>query len=154
MRSWFTHYRARRLEWSLSIFSALFGLVLVLPHTSMATTGYSPVLSVLGEGVWGAVYATILRARPVAYFSAEFGLHESLPIYSGGLGVLAGERGRRRCRVVAQFGQAERRHHGQQRETVTAAGLVWPVRLRNCTNTVFNPAPADSRWLALRGRGL
>jgi starch phosphorylase len=27
----------------------------------------------------------------VAYFSAEFGVHESLPIYSGGLGVLAGD---------------------------------------------------------------
>jgi glycogen phosphorylase len=40
---------------------------------------------------WGAVHASILRARPVAYFSAEFGLHESLPIYSGGLGVLAGD---------------------------------------------------------------
>lgn len=40
---------------------------------------------------WGATHASILRARPVAYFSAEFGLHESLPIYSGGLGVLAGD---------------------------------------------------------------
>jgi len=40
---------------------------------------------------WGSVYASSLRARPVAYFSAEFGLHESLPIYSGGLGVLAGD---------------------------------------------------------------
>src|SRR6516165_8480899 len=40
---------------------------------------------------WGAIHASILRARPVAYFSAEFGLHESLPIYSGGLGVLAGD---------------------------------------------------------------
>ena len=29
--------------------------------------------------------------RPVAYFSAEFGLHEALPMYSGGLGVLAGD---------------------------------------------------------------
>ncbi|MBP6179888.1 MAG: alpha-glucan family phosphorylase [Anaerolineales bacterium] len=28
---------------------------------------------------------------PVAYFSMEFGLHETLPIYSGGLGVLAGD---------------------------------------------------------------
>jgi len=28
---------------------------------------------------------------PVAFFSAEFGLHESLPIYSGGLGILAGD---------------------------------------------------------------
>src|SRR5256885_7096468 len=27
----------------------------------------------------------------IAYFPAEFGLHESLPIYSGGLGVLAGD---------------------------------------------------------------
>ncbi|MDQ4075976.1 MAG: alpha-glucan family phosphorylase, partial [Chloroflexota bacterium] len=30
-------------------------------------------------------------AMCVAYFSAEFGLHESLPIYSGGLGVLSGD---------------------------------------------------------------
>ena len=29
--------------------------------------------------------------RLIAYFCAEFGLHESLPIYSGGLGVLAGD---------------------------------------------------------------
>jgi glycogen phosphorylase len=28
---------------------------------------------------------------PVAYFSAEFGVHESLPVYSGGLGILAGD---------------------------------------------------------------
>lgn len=40
---------------------------------------------------WGASYAGVLRSRPVAYFSAEFGLHESIPIYSGGLGVLAGD---------------------------------------------------------------
>jgi starch phosphorylase len=29
--------------------------------------------------------------KPIAYFSAEFGLHECLPIYSGGLGILAGD---------------------------------------------------------------
>lgn len=40
---------------------------------------------------WGARHAGVLRPRPVAYFSAEFGLHESLPIYSGGLGILAGD---------------------------------------------------------------
>src|SRR5262249_35634669 len=40
---------------------------------------------------WGDRHAGVLWARPVAYFSAEFGLHESLPIYSGGLGVLAGD---------------------------------------------------------------
>ncbi len=43
------------------------------------------------DRTWGATNAGILRPRPVAYFSAEFGLHESLPIYSGGLGVLAGD---------------------------------------------------------------
>ena len=40
---------------------------------------------------WGSTHAAILGQAPVAYFSAEFGLHESLPIYSGGLGVLAGD---------------------------------------------------------------
>jgi starch phosphorylase len=40
---------------------------------------------------WAARHAGVLWARPVAYFSAEFGLHESLPIYSGGLGILAGD---------------------------------------------------------------
>jgi glycogen phosphorylase len=40
---------------------------------------------------WGGQHASVLGARPVAYFSAEFGLHESLPIYSGGLGILAGD---------------------------------------------------------------
>ncbi len=43
------------------------------------------------DRTWGATNAGVLRPRPVAYFSAEFGLHESLPIYSGGLGVLAGD---------------------------------------------------------------
>jgi starch phosphorylase len=40
---------------------------------------------------WGATHAGVLRSRPIAYFSAEFGLHESVPIYSGGLGVLSGD---------------------------------------------------------------
>lgn len=33
----------------------------------------------------------ISRDRPIAYFCAEFGIHESLPVYSGGLGILAGD---------------------------------------------------------------
>ena len=43
------------------------------------------------DHTWGTRYAGVLRPRPVAYFSAEFGLHESIPEYSGGLGVLAGD---------------------------------------------------------------
>jgi glycogen phosphorylase len=43
------------------------------------------------EMSWCAAQAGALRVTPIAYFSAEFGLHESLPLYSGGLGVLAGD---------------------------------------------------------------
>src|ERR1700678_7909 len=43
------------------------------------------------DKTWGTRHAGVLRPRPVAYFSAEFGVHESLPVYSGGLGVLAGD---------------------------------------------------------------
>jgi len=43
------------------------------------------------DRTWGARHAGVLRPRPVAYFSAEIGLHESIPVYSGGLGVLAGD---------------------------------------------------------------
>ena len=32
-----------------------------------------------------------IRTPRVAYFCMEFGLHEDLPIYAGGLGVLAGD---------------------------------------------------------------
>ncbi|MFN2305009.1 MAG: alpha-glucan family phosphorylase, partial [Anaerolineales bacterium] len=32
-----------------------------------------------------------MRNRPIAYFSMEFGLHETLPIYAGGLGILSGD---------------------------------------------------------------
>jgi starch phosphorylase len=41
-----------------------------------------------------------LMARPIAYFSAEFGLHQSLPNYAGGLGVLAGDH----CKEASDIG--------------------------------------------------
>jgi len=40
---------------------------------------------------WYAQTHPDLNERPIAYFSMEFGLHETLPIYSGGLGVLSGD---------------------------------------------------------------
>jgi starch phosphorylase len=43
------------------------------------------------QTTWGAREAGVLGSKPVAYFSAEFGIHESVPIYSGGLGVLSGD---------------------------------------------------------------
>lgn len=43
------------------------------------------------QNTWFAKTYPDLRERPIAYFCAEFGLHNSIPIYSGGLGVLAGD---------------------------------------------------------------
>jgi len=43
------------------------------------------------ENTWGHKHAAHLRKKPVCYFSAEFGFHESLPISAGGLGILAGD---------------------------------------------------------------
>ena len=45
----------------------------------------------LADSTWSNVHAGVLGSKPVVYFSAEFGIHESVPIYSGGLGVLAGD---------------------------------------------------------------
>ena len=38
--------------------------------------------------------------KTIAYFSAEFGLHEALPIYSGGLGILSGDH----CKEASDLG--------------------------------------------------
>lgn len=43
------------------------------------------------DRTWCATNAAPCLKNPVAYFCAEFALHESLPIYCGGLGVLAGD---------------------------------------------------------------
>jgi len=40
---------------------------------------------------WATKNVGVLGSKPVAYFSLEFGVHESVPIYSGGLGVLSGD---------------------------------------------------------------
>ncbi|HYH87319.1 MAG TPA: alpha-glucan family phosphorylase [Pyrinomonadaceae bacterium] len=45
-----------------------------------------------GAHTWAAARAReITHERPVAYLCAEFGVHHSLPLYSGGLGILAGD---------------------------------------------------------------
>jgi glycogen phosphorylase len=41
-----------------------------------------------------------LQGKSIAYFSAEFALHQSLPIYAGGLGVLAGDH----CKEASDLG--------------------------------------------------
>lgn len=53
---------------------------------------------------WCVQHAPHLLEKPVAYFSAEFGLHECLPIYSGGLGGFSW----RLCKVCERFGNLVR----------------------------------------------
>ena len=59
----------------------------------------------------------------VAYFSMEFGLSESLPIYSGGLGVLAGDMMKTACDLdVPLIGVGLLYQQGYFRQSIDAAG--------------------------------
>jgi starch phosphorylase len=49
---------------------------------------------------WCARECPDVASRTIAYFSAEFALHQSLPIYAGGLGVLAGDH----CKEASDLG--------------------------------------------------
>jgi starch phosphorylase len=87
---------------------------------------------------WGSVHASILRARPVAYFSAEFGLHESLPIYSGGLGVLAGDHLKSASDLgIPLIGVGLLYNQGYFRQTLDADG--WQQELYLNTDTELLP---------------
>lgn len=52
------------------------------------------------EKTWFAKRYPEHKGDVIAYFSAEFGLHESHPIYSGGLGLLAGDH----CKSASDLG--------------------------------------------------
>jgi starch phosphorylase len=52
------------------------------------------------QNTWWANQMPHLAGQSVAYFSAEFALHQSLPIYAGGLGVLAGDH----CKEAGDLG--------------------------------------------------
>jgi glycogen phosphorylase len=52
------------------------------------------------ESTWYGRAHGDTATRTIAYFSAEFGLHESLPIYSGGLGILSGDH----CKEASDLG--------------------------------------------------
>ena len=43
------------------------------------------------KDTWFPLSFPDLEDRLIAYFSMEFGLHEALPIYAGGLGILSGD---------------------------------------------------------------
>jgi starch phosphorylase len=68
-----------------------------LAHYDQAITALDRVRS--GEATWWSSRFPDAQG-PLAYFSAEFALHQSLPIYAGGLGVLAGDH----CKEASDLG--------------------------------------------------
>ena len=115
---WSWHPSARNLFkamsyplWKATRHNPMRMLQLVLPERLDALAHDAEFLT-LYDQVWAA-YETELGnghlwykekfhgpSSPIAYFSAEFGLHGSLPIYSGGLGVLSGDH----CKEVSDLG--------------------------------------------------
>src|SRR4030095_2810110 len=67
---------------------------------------------------------------PIAYFSAEFGFHESVPNYSGGLGILSGDH----CKSASDLGLnfiavTLLYKHGYFRQLINKEGLQESVQL-------------------------
>jgi len=91
----------------------------------------------LREGAVLAAGQAVPADRPVAYVCAEYALHEALPIYSGGLGVLAGDHLRAASDLglpLVAVGLLYRRGYFRQRleggvEQVSEPELVEPERL-------------------------
>lgn len=68
-------------------------------------------------------FAPLAADDIVAYFCAEFGLHESLPIYSGGLGILAGDHCKTASDMALPFvGVGLLYRHGYFQQTIDAEG--------------------------------
>ncbi|MBP1604049.1 MAG: glgP 2, partial [Acidobacteria bacterium] len=107
---WSWHYRARdmfrRLDypvWRMSAHNPVAMLRQITPERLDAVSRdraflalYDDALRALRatrasrESWWVRTHSEAANAT-IAYFSAEFALHQSLPIYAGGLGVLAGD---------------------------------------------------------------
>jgi glycogen phosphorylase len=82
------------------------------------------------QDTYGKTGAGAAIKKPVAYFSAEFGFHESIPNYSGGLGILAGDHCKSASDLDLNFvaiGLLYR--HGYFRQEIDKEGLQHAVNL-------------------------
>src|SRR5207302_7634099 len=92
--------------------------------------------------------------KPVAYFSAEFGFHESIPNYAGGLGILSGDH----CKSASDFdlnfvaiGLLYR--HGYFRQEIDKDGIQHAVSLnQNFHHLPIREVRSDDRALLLTVR--
>ncbi len=73
---------------------------------------------------WAATRETQFSAKhPVCYLSAEFGFHESIPIYSGGLGILSGDHTKAASDLGLPFvGISLLYRHGYFKQQITREG--------------------------------
>ena len=82
------------------------------------------------KDTYGAVFAGKTGGDLVAYFSAEFGFHESVPNYSGGLGILSGDHCKSASDLGLNFvGVGLLYRHGYFRQQVNREGLQEAVQL-------------------------
>ena len=75
---------------SRSAFTASTRELTYLNHYDEVVRAFDAYLQSGNEAWYPKHYADRMNT-PIGYFSTEFGLHESLPIYAGGLGVLSGD---------------------------------------------------------------
>src|SRR5437660_1914245 len=71
-----------------------------LEHYDNVLEDFDRYMHPRAEETWFSRTYPEFADRTIAYFSAEFGLHESLPIYSGGLGILSGDH----CKEASDLG--------------------------------------------------
>src|SRR5215831_5989321 len=88
-----------------------------------------------GIGTWWSSRHPGLSAMSIAYFSAEFALHQSVPLYAGGLGVLAGDNCKEASDLgVPLIGVGFRYSVGYFQQAVSADG---------CQQEVYNRFPIE-----------
>jgi starch phosphorylase len=109
-------------------------LLTTAPAAALEAAANDPAVVAHAEALWNEIESDLSRpaasgegldpAHPIAFLCAEFGIHASLPIYSGGLGALAGDilkEASDRALPMVAVGLMYRRGYFRQR--IDAAGL-------------------------------
>jgi hypothetical protein len=91
------------------------------------------------RNTWGRKHAPKLHQNPVAYFSAEFGFHESLPIAAGGLGILAGDH----SKSASDLASASSASACSTAKAISSRRLISTTGRRNTTTPLTR---TTSRW--------
>src|SRR5438874_1259674 len=101
------------------------------------------------KDTYGKSGAGAAMQKPVAYFSAEFGFHESIPNYSGGLGILSGDHCKSASDLDLNFvaiGLLYR--HGYFRQEIDKDGIQHAVSLnQNFHHLPIREVRSDDRAL-------